>query len=351
MKHIILFAMFFTLISCKPPVDENANNPEVEVEVKKRVVAVEALVAKLDTVPEEVRGSVVAKGINELTVVAKSGGTITSVPVSLGDRVSRRKTILTVESQVQKASLAQAKLGVAQAELSFNAMEKLYNKKSVSEAEYINAKSTLSAMNAALEVSQFNYNNCWLRAPFSGVITYLDPVAKKGNLIGAGTPIAHVVDLSKLELHLFLGETEVTKVSKGNRASVFVSAVNEELEGVVIAVSEGADNSTGAFEVKVVVNNPGSIVKSGMSGTVIIASDEKNRGVIIPRSAVVNRAGESLVMKVENGLGISVPVETRSLRGNRVLVTGDISENDTVIVTGLTQLTTGDSVVVSVIER
>ncbi len=349
MKQVILFTALIALVSCKPPAKEGANT--VEVEMKKRAVAVEAIVAKLDTVSEEVRAAVVAKGINELTVMAKAGGTITSVPVAMGNKVSRGNILLTVESQVQKASLAQAKLGVAQAELNFNAMEKLYNKRSISEAEYINAKNVLSAATAALELNRFNYRNCWLKAPFNGVITYLDPVAKKGNLIGAGTPIAHIVDLAKLELHLYLGETEVTKVSKGNRASVFVSAVGEELEGVVTAVSDGADNSTGAFEVTVVVDNPNNVVKSGMSGTVIIASDDENSGVIIPRTGIVNRAGESFVMKVENGLALSVAAETRSLRGNMVLVTGDISENDTLIITGLSKLTTGDSVAVSLSER
>ncbi len=352
MKQILLSSLLFALMGCEKPAEEKSDELQKEATtvVEKITVPIEVMIATEKEVPKKVKGSVVTRGIRELYLTAKTGGTITVVPVKLGDRVKKGKTIVAIESQVQKATLAQAQVGVDQAELNFSAVKRLYEKKSVSEAEYITAKNGISAAKANYTMSRYNYNNCWVRAPFSGSIAQLDQVAEKGNLIGAGTPVARLIDISKIKLNVYLGESEITHVSKGNRATITVSALDEELEGTVTAVAEGTDPATGSFQVEILVDNPGERVKSGMTGVVTIETSEVDQGILIARTGVGTRANEKFVLKVENGICSSVPVEAISLRGNRMLITGDITEGDTLALTGLTKLSTGDSVVVSVVE-
>ncbi len=356
MKNLIIIsAITITMLTaCKQPGAEAsaAGDADTTAVIEKEPIAVEAIIASQSEVARQIKGGVTVAGIRELFLPAKSGGTLTSVPVKMGDRVKRGSTILTVESYVQKAALEKARVSVQEAALNFNAVEKLYEKKSVSEAEYIKAKGILSAAQAGFEMSRFDYRNCRLRAPFGGAVTYLDPIVQKGNVIAAGSPMVRMVDIGKLKMNLYLGEAEIAHVHKGNHATVTVSAVNTELEGTVTAVAEGSDPSTGSFMVEVVCDNPGELVKAGMTAVVTVDSDERNSGVIIPSSALILRGGNAFVMSVEDDVAKAVQVsEYRLLRGNRYLIESDIDDYDILIITGLTKLSSGDPVTVSVVDK
>lgn len=335
---------------CKTP-DAKGATPEAEVAAAKKPLPVEAIIANTEEVAHQISGAVTTAGIREVFLSSKSSGTITSVPAKLGERVGRGKSILSVESQVQKAALDQAKVSVQEAELNFTAMERLYQKGSISEAEYIRSKSILSSAKSGLEMSRYNYNNCWLRAPFTGALTYLDPIAEKGNTIGAGTPIARMVDISKLKLNLYFGESEIIRINKGNRATLTVSALDMVLDGEVTAVAEGSDAATGSFLVEVITENPNEVVKAGMTGRVTIETNEKNFGVVVPSSAIVHRGERSYVMIADNGVTTAVQVETTPIRNNRVVVQGEVGYGDTVVISGLTKLVSGDPVLTTVVEK
>lgn len=358
MKRMILLSTVTALLltSCKTPdanaaVNAKGASEEAPIIAQKEPLPVEAVIANTQEVAQQISGAVTTAGIREVFLSAKAGGAITSVPGKLGQRIRRGKAIISVESQVQKAALEQAKVSVQEAELNFTAVKRLYQKGSVSEAEYIRTEGMLSAAKAGFEMSKYNYNNCWLRAPFTGALTYLDPIAEKGNMIAAGTPVARMVDISQLKLNLYVGESEIIRINKGNRAALTVSALNMTLEGEVTAVAEGSDPATGSFLVEVTTDNPDEIVKSGMTGRVTIDTDEKNFGVVVPSSAIIHRGERSYVMTAQNGITNTVQVETTPIRNNRVVVEGAVGYGDTLVITGLTKLVSGDPVLTTIVEK
>lgn len=348
MKKMILGTALLTslvLTSCKPPQEAQAAGADPEkIEEIKQAIPVEAVLAQMSEESKSINASTTTAGIREVYLPAKSTGTIISAPVKMGQRLRRGNTILAVESHVYKAAVTQAKVGVEQAKLNFNAVEKLFEKGSVSEAEFIQAKSGLTAAEAALEMNQYNYNNCWLRAPFSGALTFLDPAVEKGNMIAAGTPVARMVDISKLNMTLHFGEDDIIHISEGNSAELYVPALEKTLEGKVTAVAEGSDPATGSFAVEVTTENPDEKVKAGMTGRITIYTDNTQIGYLVPTSAVVSRGSGKYVLKSVGNQTVEVPVSTYPVKHNRSLVQGDIEEGDTLITTGLSRLTDGDPV-------
>ena len=114
----------------------------------------------------------------------------------------------------------------------------------------------------------------YITAPASGTITH-KPI-EEGELIGVGSVIVKIARLKKMELRIYISETELGKVKLGGNADVVIDTYPDKTyTGKVVYVSPTAEftprnvqtkdeRTKLVFGVKLEVDNPNGELKSGM---------------------------------------------------------------------------------------
>jgi len=156
-----------------------------------------------------------------------------------------------------------------------------------------------------------NLANCFIRAPFDGVITEVN--AKKGDFVSSGTVLATLITKQKI-VKITLNEVDQSTVKVGQKATLtFDALLGVTISGKVFEVDAVGQVSQGvvSYGVKIAFDTEDERVKPGMSVTADIITDAKQDVLVLPNSAVKSQGNSYYVELVE------IPEEMRQqLLGN-----------------------------------
>jgi HlyD family secretion protein len=203
------------------------------------------------------------------------------------------------------------------------------------------AKRTLDQATKAVALAQKNLNDATIIAPFDGVIASLD--IKEGDYIttpGAslGVPI-YMVDPNSLEINIDVDEIDVAQTQVNQNALISLDALPDvKYEGTVKNISllptdKSKTSGVVEYEVKIVFsgNIPAS-VKSGMSATVDIVTQEKKNVLLIPSKSITKDAsGNTTVNVLVNNKTESRQVVTGLTDGTQTEIISGLKAGDIVI--------------------
>lgn len=145
-----------------------------------------------------------------------------------------------------------------------------------------------------------------LRAPRSGVVTEKHVV--EGQAFQAGTTLYAIAGLDEVWIDVEVFETDAGLVAPGMSVDVEVSALPDRVfAGRVDYVYPTLEDRTRSMRARVVLPNPGRVLKPGMYATAHMRV-ELGETLALPRSAVL-RTGERAVAFVDMGGGTLMPHE------------------------------------------
>ena len=210
-----------------------------------------------------------------------------------------------------KATQAQALASVAQAQASLN---KLLEGGSEQDLAVADAQVTQSQLQ--VQQARLNKENTVLTTPIDGVVAKLN--VKAGEVAGGAVPAATVTDLSRFHIDVDVDEIDIGKLSEGQLVNVTLDAVSDaELTGHIERISQTPTNNGGvtAYNVTVVIDDANTPLRSGLSATASIVTEELKNVLRVPnRSVQIDRStGKALVEKLVSG----VPTQTEITLGAR----------------------------------
>lgn len=152
--------------------------------------------------------------------------------------------------------------------------DKLYSIDTTSlEQDIASLESTITDYETQLETYNKNVSNQTITAPFSGKL--IDSTsAVEGDTVNAGSPIATLVDDSKMKLSLYFSKAYSGYITKGMNAEVSVPEYMSTLTGTVTRidnVSYVTAEGTVCFKVTITVDNPGAL-SDGLTASATITS-------------------------------------------------------------------------------
>jgi membrane fusion protein, heavy metal efflux system len=125
-----------------------------------------------------------------------------------------------------------------------------------------------------------------IRSPIAG--TVVEKLITPGELLSAGTtPCFTVANLSRVWVMAQIFGTDLTSVRLGDGAEVESGEGSKSFAGKVDNISALVDSDTRSVPVRVVVDNPGDLLKKQMYVRVRIRSREESSGFLIPVSSVL----------------------------------------------------------------
>ena len=335
----------------------------------------------------------------EVMISSEVSGEIIELLVKEGQQVEKGDLLLRINPDLIQASLnqsqatmqsvradlAQAEASLKNAELNYNRNKQLFDKgviskqdwdRSVQEYEVAQANKQsayyrVQSAAATVKQSRDNLGRTTIYAPMDGTISRLDAELGErvvGTAQMAGTEILRVADLTNMEVEVDVNENDIVKVSLGDSTIVEVDAyLKREFKGVVTEIANSAESNLTAdqvtnFKVKVRILDSSyqdllegkpdyySPFRPGMTATVDIITDKREKAVGVPISAIVVKTDTTCTKgpqikkteSVETEKFETVFVQSGEEAKIRVVETGIQDDTNIEIISGLEE---GDVVV------
>ena len=293
------------------------------------------------------------------SVLSPISGPVSRLSVSLGQKVKKGEPLATVDSpdfaaaiSAYQKALATAKTdrhladvdkdllehnGVAQKEAA-QAETDAAN----AEADRDAARQALVSLNVAEQAIEgiqrglpISHAEGTIRSPIAG--TVVEKLITPGQLLAAGTtPCFTVANLSRVWVMAQIFGSDLESVRLGDSADVTSGAGSKSFSGKVDNISALVDPDTRSVPVRVVVDNPGDLLKKQMYVRVRIRSGEESTGLLIPVSAVL-RDEENLpfVYTVESDAGFARRHVTLGKRtGDQYVIPDGLAAGERIVVDG-----------------
>jgi len=313
-----------------------------------RVISVETWIVEPTEFVDYIRITGEAEGFHDVTVSAEEGGTITSLPVSKGRRVSRGQVIATIDDRTLAAQVAEAKASAALAAEQWDRQRRLWEDDGMgTEIAYIQAKYQSEIAVARLASLQVRLDKTQIRAPVSGVFD--ENYVEVGEIALPGTPVARVVSVNRLKVSGGVPERFAPFVKRGNSTLItFDILPGREFEGTINFVGSSVDEGNRTFPIEIVMSNPDGVVKPRMVANVQLVR-EAQVGAIVVSQDVVRRTEDGynvfvLADRDGNTIADARAVRLGSTYGNRVVIDEGLEAGETLITLG-SQLVDNGSVV------
>ena len=177
-----------------------------------------------------------------------------------------------------------------------------------------------------------------VRAPFDGVVS--EVIARPGDLIGGGSPIARLISTSRT-VEARISEENFAGIAVGQSAAVRFLGYGDELyEATVAQILPTADAETQRYVVYLRVVVDPVLLVPGITGEVSIVVGERDNTLIIPRRALFG----SNVYVVTGGVVELRQVRTGFTSLNAVEITEGLVEGELVIVDRIDIFRAGDRI-------
>jgi HlyD family secretion protein len=144
----------------------------------------------------------------------------------------------------------------------------------VADREVKAAKAQVLSAKAALELTEIQLKYSELRAPFNGILVSRN--VEPGEVVSPGQEVISLADLSKVDLKVFVGETEIGRVKPGQAVEVKIDTFpSKTYSGTVTYISPEGEFTPKIIQthkervklvylVKITIANPDLELKPGM---------------------------------------------------------------------------------------
>lgn len=269
-------------------------------------------------------------------------GELVALPFDVGDRVAAGQILARIDDAPETAAIAEAEASVqaqqatlaqAQRDLArFVALGQFATKREVEQRRLavVEGERELSRRQSSVVQARELRDRRVLRAPFAGVI--LERPVDPGQTVGPESIIYRLADLSSPEVTLEVDEIYAAEIRPGMKAMVSLPAQTRQLRATVAHVEPRVDPATGARDVRLSLVDAAIDAPSGLTVTVNLVMEKRDRAISVPRSAIIQSSSGSKVrivrpddVVIERDIGfVDWPAE-------KVIVTSGIEPGERII--------------------
>jgi len=235
---------------------------------------------------QPVETSVILRGRTEaarrVDVRAETSGLVVSEPLRRGAEIDAGDALCELSSGTRAAALAEARARLSEAEINFNAADRLSEDGFASQTRVASARAALESAQAAVDAAVEEMARLVMHAPFDGILEA--DTAELGALLQPGALCATVIKMDPIRLVGFVSEAQVDRLERGALAGGRLAS-GREVMGRVSFIARAADEQTRTFRVEVEVDNPYNNIREGQSAEMLIQAAGQE-GHLLPGSAL-----------------------------------------------------------------
>lgn len=287
-------------------------------------------------------------------VSAEVSGTVEIIRVEEGERIKKGRILVKLDSnlrektfQAKKALYEQILTDLERARKDLERIATLHKKNIVAEKEYddqmfqvkgLEKKS--ASLKAEVDRLKIELEKANIKSPFNGVV--IKRRVARGEWLSPGKSVATIARNDTLDVIVEVPGELIKYLKPG--MNVKIQSGDKELKGKLHAIIPKGDISTRTFPVKIRVDYIESLME-GMEAKVKLPGGKNISTLMVPRDAVLNTFGRTVVVVVTEGKAKVMPIKIIGYQGAKVGINSqNISEGMKVVVKGNERLRNGQPI-------
>lgn len=314
----------------------NTDTPKVETPFK-----VSTQILTKSSFGEELKFSGSIQADNSVQLAFSLPGKVANVAVQEGQQVAQGQLLASLETTEYQSAFTIANAGLEQAQDNFNRADELHLKGSLTEKDYIAAKIALTQARANSDLSKKRLSDSYLKAPFKGIVTAR--LTEAGASAAPGVPAFTLTKTDYVYAQASVSETDISKLSVGSDASVFIASINTTLNGKISIINPQADLLSKTYSIKIEIPNTIGQLMPGMIGEINVKTGNKVSAMTVPFESVFRDADDLTYVYVVNKdkRAVRKRVNVGSLTDSTIIVTSGLKEGELIITKGQTNIQEG----------
>ncbi|GAB4504403.1 MAG: hypothetical protein Fur0043_13970 [Anaerolineales bacterium] len=198
-------------------------------------------------------------------------GIVVSVDVEAGDTVTVGQALATLDTSLLQAHVAEAEANIASAE----AQRAYLVRVGASQDQLDLAQADIDRAKALAGQARVTLAQATLYTPIAGTVASVD--IAPGEVARPGQVVIVVADLNHMRIETTdLSERDIPAVRIGQKANVFIDALNESFQGRVIDIARQSETVGGdvTYKVTIELDSQPSGLRWGMSAEVEIQTEQ-----------------------------------------------------------------------------
>jgi cobalt-zinc-cadmium efflux system membrane fusion protein len=312
----VIAATLMSITGCSPKID---NTPQTAAVTASNVTLTSAQRQNIHlyTVePTQFRRAIEATGAvdfdndHSTSVLAPFSGPVSRLLVSLGSQVKEGDPLAVVDSPDFATAISSYRKAIASAQtnrrladldkdlgehhgVSQREAQQAETDAANAEADRESARQTLVSLKVPAQTIKdiqdgrpISHLEAIIRSPIAG--TVVEKLITPGQLLQAGTTACFTVaDLSRVWVMAQVFGADLASVSPGDPSEVETGIGSEHFSGTVDNISALVNPDTRSALVRLVVQNPGGVLKKQMYVRVLIQSRQQATGLLVPVAAIL----------------------------------------------------------------
>ena len=292
----------------------------------------------------DIQGSVDTK--ENILIQPEFSGTLTSLTVKAGDRVSKGQILGRIDDAGMSQQLASAENQYSLAKTTYERQKNLWDKKIGSEIQFLQAQTQMISAQKAVAQIKAQLSKTVIRAPFTGTID--EVFVEKGQVVSPSAQgLMRIVNLANMYVATTVPESYIGKLKMGDLVDVYLTSLGKTYKGKVRQVGNFINPNNRSFGIEVSLPNPDNLLRPNQVAKLKI-TDYTNKNAIVVPTGVIQKdgSGSNYVYVVQEsngktGTAKKVIVEIGKSSENVTEIISGLSANDIIVVEGVNSISNG----------
>ena len=292
----------------------------------------------------DIQGNVDTK--ENILIQPEFSGTLISLNVKAGDRVSKGQILGRVDDAGMSQQLASAENQYSLAKTTYERQKNLWDKKIGSEIQFLQAQTQMISAQKAVAQIKAQLSKTVIRAPFTGTID--EVFVEKGQVVSPSAQgLMRIVNLANMYVATTVPESYIGKLKMGDLVDVYLTSLGKTYKGKVRQVGNFINPNNRSFGIEVSLPNPDNLLRPNQVAKLKI-TDYTNKNAIVVPTGVIQKdgSGSNYVYVVQEsngktGTAKKVIVEIGKSSENVTEIVSGLSANDIIVVEGVNSISNG----------
>jgi len=333
----LLISCLMSVTACNQKKDSPVSGPR-----RAGAVSVEAIVIKTDSLSNIINTTGTLLANEKVDLRNEVTGRVTDIFFSEGSTVNKGMVLLKIDDRDLQAQLSKISVQEKKARDDEFRKGKLWEIKAISQEEYDIALNELKSVEAERKILEAQIAKTVIVAPLTGKIglRHVSP----GSYIPSNSLVATLQSIDPIKIEFSVPEKYNTLIHEGMSLSFTVDYSPDTFTGKVYASESGIDTGTRTIMVRATCPNPRGVLVPGAFARINLVLEEVPDAILVPSESIVGDINGSNVFLIVQGKAKSVRIQTGIRTEKDVQIIKGLQPGDSLIVTGLLQISDGTPV-------
>jgi len=312
----------------------------------KKVQPVTIYVVKPETLENKISSAGTVASDMEAQLKPEISGRVVKISFSEGKAVRKGQLLVKLNDADLQAQFRKLKIQLKLWADKEQRTKKLLQINGVSQEEYDNVYSQLETLKADADLLQAQIDKTEIRAPFDGIVGLKS--VDEGQYISPTVVVASIQKINPVKIDFAVPEQYASLINKNSTVTFMIKGNEEKHPAAIYAIEPKIDPGTRSLLIRAKCANPKGTIYPGSFAEVELNMDKTKNALMIPTEALIPILKGQKVFLYKSGKAKEMKVKSGIRTSDRIQIVEGIVAGDTVITTGIMEISEGSAVKISI---